>query len=108
MLAPTDIDVAGLQAKHSGDCALRGWTRSSDQAAECTCRNGPLYVVLHHGSVEDSETVALHGERDEDNGQLPADGGNGTDARHQPNIGFCERADRWLAALERKPSPVRS
>ena len=102
--------MASLQANHHPRCASgRAWT-TFDQATEgCTCPEGPFYyVVVRVGEHSHKEAVG----RDRQHAEIALrrlvaaieDGGY----RPRPTIAFVDWADRWLAALERKPSTIGS
>lgn len=102
--------MPSLQAKHSSHCALgRRWTSFHQALPGCSCPDGPFYyVVVRDGDASYKQAVgrdrhqaeiALH--------RVAAEVEEGA-FRPRPTIGFTEWADRWLAALERKPSTVGS
>jgi integrase len=103
--------MASLQAKHSRLCALgRSWTPFDQATMGCTCPGGgpTYYVVVREGVGVSKEPVG----RDRRHAarafmKIASDIEDG-DYRPQPDIGFSEWADRWLASLERKSSTIDS
>jgi integrase len=102
--------MASLHANHTRSCALgRAWTSFERAMDGCTCPEGPFYyVVVRIGKHAHKEAagrdrlraeVALH--------ELTTAVEDGT-YRPRLTIGFVEWADRWLSALERKPSTIGS
>jgi integrase len=102
--------VASLQAKHSRQCELgRAWTSFADAVAGCTCAQGPLYyVVVREGSRADKIRAGRNRKAAERALRKIAVSVDEGDYQPQRDIAFADWADRWLTALERKPTTVRS
>jgi len=102
--------MASLQAKHSRRCALtRPWTPFDQALSGCTCPEGPFYyVVVREGEHVHKEAVGRNRQQAEIALHNVAEAVDDGRYRPRPTIGFVEWADRWLGALERKPSTVGS
>lgn len=102
--------MASLQAKHSRRCALgRSWTVFDRATIGCTCAGGPTYyVVVRDGAGVSKEPVGRDRRHASRAFIKVASAVEDGDYRPQPEIGFSEWADRWLASLERKPSTIDS
>jgi hypothetical protein len=102
--------VASIHAKHSRSCATgRAWTPFAEAAAACSCPSGPLYyVVVRDGPRSDKIRVGRN--RKDAQRALRKIAVSVDDGDYQPqlNVRFDDWGQRWLAALERKPSTVRS
>jgi hypothetical protein len=102
--------VPSNQAKHSSSCVGgRAWTPFARAAKDCSCAAGPLYyIVVRRGTKADRSRVGRNS-RDTERA-LRKIAVSVDDGGYQPqaNIGFSVWADRWLDALERKESTVRS
>jgi integrase len=102
--------MASLQAKHTQQCQLqRAWTTFGEATKGCTCIAGPTYyVVVREGRKAYKEPVGQDRARAELAFARISMAIEGGDYRPQPTVGFSDWADRWLQALERKPSTVNS
>jgi integrase len=102
--------VASLQAKHSRNCGQsRPWTPFGIALVGCTCPQGPLYyVVVREGGRADKIRAGRNRKDAERALRKIAVSIDDGEYRPQPNVAFSAWADRWLAALERKSSTIRS
>jgi integrase len=102
--------VASLQAKHVRKCAIgRAWTSFARAGEGCTCPDGPLYyVVVREGSRADKIRAGRNRRQAERALRKVAVAVDEGEYEPQFNMAFADWADRWIEALERKPTTIRS